>query len=175
MKHLVIMILAAVISAAGIAEGAEVDPALKVDLRVVVSSGEVQAVDGITSAGQPDEAALKVFAASGYTTVIDLRTAAEDHGIDEPTVIEELGMEYVRLPIAELSAINFNNARILDTLIDAAAGPVLIHCASGNRVGALLALRESLNGADDEAALEVGREGGMTRLEGRVRDVLNED
>jgi len=60
----------------------------------------------------------------------------------------------------------------LDELIAAANGPVLIHCGSGNRVGALLALRESLAGADDEAAIEYGKEGGLTGLEDRVRDVL---
>ena len=42
-------------------------------------------------------------------------------------------------------------------------------------VSALLALRKSLDGADDETALEYGRKGGMTGLEGRVKEALTEE
>jgi len=35
--------------------------------------------------------------------------------------------------------------------------------------------KKSLDGADDEVALEYGREAGMTRLEGRVKEVLREN
>jgi len=52
---------------------------------------------------------------------------------------------------------------------------VLVHCGSGNRVGALLALRASLDGADDEKALALGREGGLSSLEGVVRERLDEN
>jgi uncharacterized protein (TIGR01244 family) len=168
-----VLAMAVILSVAD--QDAMAEPPLKVDLDSVVSDGAVQPVDGISASGQPDEAALEVFAAHGYTTIIDLRTPGEDRGIDESAVIEGLGMEYVALPIAGADAINFSNARKLDKLIEDADGPVLVHCGSSNRVGALLALRESLNGADDETALTYGREGGLTRLEGRVMDVLGED
>lgn len=146
---------------------------LKADLEAVVSSGVVEPVDGITAAGQPDEAALKVFADQGYTTVIDLRTAGEDRGMDEPAVIESLGMDYVLLPIGR-DEITFDSAKTLDDLIKDAEGPVLVHCGSSNRVGALLALRRSLAGADDETALAYGLDGGLSSLEGRVKEVLDE-
>jgi len=146
---------------------------LKADLDVVVSSGVVTPVDGITAAGQPDEAALKVFAERGYKTVIDLRTAGEDRGIDEPAVIDSVGMDYVLLPIGR-DGITFDNARKLDELIKDADGPVLVHCGSSNRVGALLALRKSLEGADDETALAYGIEGGLSSLEGKVKQALSE-
>ena len=146
---------------------------LKVDLATVVSSGVVVPVDGMTSAGQPDTAALSVFAEQGYTTVIDLRTEGEDRGFDEAKVVEGLGMKYISLPTGSAD-INFDHARFLDTLVSEADGPVLVHCGSGNRVGALLALSKSMAGADDEAALEYGRKGGMTRLESRVKEALKE-
>jgi uncharacterized protein (TIGR01244 family) len=174
MKRLLVIILAAGLSAAALAEDVNARLELKVDLAAVVSTGVVTPVDGITSAGQPDEAALKVFAEQGYTTVIDLRTAGEDRGIDEPSVVEGLGMEYVLLPIGR-DAIDFESAEMLDKLIKDADGPVLVHCGSGNRVGALLALRKSMDGADDEAALEYGRKGGMTGLEARVKKALTEE
>lgn len=147
---------------------------LKVDLDRVVELGTVSPVDGITSAGQPDKAALEVFADAGYATVIDLRGADEDRGFEEAAVIEDLGMHYVILPIEDEEAVSFESARKLDALLQEYPGPVLVHCASANRVGALLALRASLDGADDESALALGHAGGMTRLEGLVRERLAE-
>lgn len=147
---------------------------LKVELDQVVEHGTVSAVDGITAAGQPDREALEVFADVGYATIIDLRGAGEDRGFEEAAVVEELGMHYVSLPIEGRDGISFDNARKLDALLQEYPGPVLVHCASGNRVGALLALRASLDGADDETALALGRKGGLTQLEGIVRERLAE-
>ena len=143
---------------------------LKVDLEQVVELGTVSPVDGITAAGQPDEAALEVFADAGYSTVIDLRGTEEDRGFDEAAVVDDLGLHYVTLPIAGKDAISFDNARKLDGLLDEYPGPVPENCASRNGAGALLALRASLEGADDETALALGRQGGLTSLEGIVRE-----
>lgn len=148
---------------------------LKPNLKAVVKTGDVRPVNGITAASQPDKAALRVFADQGYSTVIDLRTEGENRGFKEREFIESLGMNYIAMPIGGSDEINFDNARKLDELINQAEGPILIHCASGNRVGALLALRESLNGADDMSALRFGVEGGVTRLTLRVIDLLEEE
>lgn len=148
---------------------------LAVDLERVVELGMVSPVDGITSAGQPDKEALQVFADSGYATVIDMRAREENRGFDEAAFVEELGLRYIAFPIDSEDAVSFANARKLDELLRDSPGPVLVHCASGNRVGALLALRGSLNGADDEQALQLGRDGGLTRLEPVVRERLAED
>lgn len=173
-RQISVMVLAAVLATA--ASASESDPVLtlKVDLQEVTSTGEVAPVNGVTTAGQPDAAALAVFAKQGYKTVIDLRSPRENRGLDEETAVDGLGMKYINLPIAGLDAINFDSARKLDELIANADGPVLVHCGSANRVGALLALSKSLDGESDEAALEYGRAGGMTRLESRVKEVLAE-
>ena len=48
-----------------------------------------------------------------------------------------------------------------------------MHCASGNRVGALMAISSvELDGATVEDAIAVGKAWGLTRLEGRVREVV---
>ena len=143
----------------------------KVDLGDVVANGYATPVDGVTSAGQPDEAALKVFADSGYTTVIDLRMPGENRGLDEPAVVESLGMSYVALPTGG-DTITFDQARRLNDLIEAADGPVLVHCGSANRVGALFALNEYARSGDAERALEAGRKAGLTSLEKKVREAL---
>lgn len=176
MKKTLSVVIACLLTLSACANDIEAIPAspLTVDLGNVVETGLVAPVDGITSAGQPDEVAFKVFAENGYAAVIDLRTEGEDRGLDEQTVVEELGMDYVPLPIGR-DGISFENAKALDKLISRYDAPVLVHCGSANRVGALLALRSSLAGADDEAAIEVGKEGGLTRLEPQVRKVLEEN
>ena len=147
---------------------------LHVELAEVKDAGRVRPVGGVTSAGQPDAEALRVFADSGYSAVIDLRGAGESRGLDEAAVVDELGMEYVSLPIPGTDAVNFENAAALRRLIGEQDGPVLVHCGSGNRVGALLALAAALDGAGNEQALERGRDGGLTRLEPLVRQRLTE-
>lgn len=130
--------------------------------------------EGLTAAGQPNLAGLRELADGGYAAVIDLRTAGEDRGLNEETAVEELGMDYVFLPIAGRGGINFENAEKLDQILNNYDGPVLIHCASSNRVGALLAMREKLNGAGDEDALAFGRSAGMTSLETTVKAKIAE-
>lgn len=147
---------------------------IHVDVAAVVEQNSVLPVDGITSAGQPDEQALRVFAEAGYVAVIDMRGPEENRGMDEKAVVEDLGLEYVSLPIVGRDGISYENARELGKVLSGYDGPVLLHCGSGNRVGAVLALRESLNGADDEAALEYGRSAGLTRLEEIVVERLEE-
>ena len=131
--------------------------------------------DGITAAGQPNESGLRELADDGYAAVIDLRTAGEERGLDEVTTVEELGMDYISLPIGGRDAINFENAKKLDQILSNYDEPVLVHCGSSNRVGALLSLREKLNGAGDEEALAFGKAAGLTSLESTVRTRLSEN
>jgi len=160
--------------AAACAESSDLasDDPLLVDLKAVESTGVAQTGDGIRTAGQPTEAALRVFADSGFKTIIDLRGTREKRGFDEKIVIASLGMRYLPLPISGPGSISVDNARKLDQLIEQSAGPILIHCASGNRVGALLALSASMGGASNAAALQTGRDNGLARLEPTVRKIL---
>ncbi len=145
---------------------------LLADIGAILVANAVHPVEGITAAGQPNHAAFGVFAASGYTTVIDMRGPTENRGLDEPSVIAALGMDYVPFPITIAENISFENATKLEQLIKEADGPVLVHCASSDRVGALLALRSSLAGADDATAIAHGIEAGLTSLAGVVEGTL---
>ena len=171
LRSTIIFLAAVVISTATFAGDSSSVATMKVDLDEVIGSGTVTPVNGLSAAGQPNEAALAVFAKEGYTTVIDLRTKGEDRGMDEAAIVAGLGMEYVVLPIGR-DGITFENAKTLDEFIEAADGPVLLHCGSSNRVGALLALSKSLAGIDDDGALQYGQEGGLTSLENQVKRVL---
>ena len=70
------------------------------------------------------------------------------------------------------SGVTFENSSKLEQYLASFDGPVVIHCGGGNRVGALLALRQSQKGDDDETAVAYGIKGGLTRLEPHVREVL---
>jgi uncharacterized protein (TIGR01244 family) len=163
-----VMLVAASSPACG---GDEAATTLLADLGAIVKSGKVEPVDGLTTAGQPDEAAFRVFAQNGYRVVIDLRTEGEDRGLDEPAVVEALGMEYISMPI-DGPDINFEKARELDELLDSYDEPVLLHCASSNRVGALLALNTFAETGDADLAIEKGRTAGMRSLEPLVRGLI---
>ena len=130
---------------------------------------------GITTAGQPSAANLEAVAKAGYKAVIDLRAVAEERGFDERAAVERLGMTYVSLPIDGAAGVTFENAAELDRLLAELPKPVLLHCSSANRAGALLALRARRNGADSAAALALGVASGLSGLKPAVEKKLAED
>jgi len=156
----------------GLATQAEDVARIHVDISKVKVSADLQPVDGITSSGQPNADQFALVAAAGYVAIIDLRGAEEGRGMDEAAVLGELNIEYVTLPLIGAEAINMENAAKLDRILAGYDGPVLVHCGSGNRVGAVLALRESLRGANDAEALVFGKAAGLTGLESVVKERL---
>lgn len=130
----------------------------------------------LLTGGQPEASAWAGLAASGVTTVINLRAPAELGGRDERAEVTGAGLAYREVPVDGTAGITWKNARILQSLLtDARAdgkGTVVVHCASGNRVGALLALGAIDAGMSPEQAIASGREAGMTSAEARVRAVL---
>jgi enamine deaminase RidA (YjgF/YER057c/UK114 family)/protein tyrosine phosphatase (PTP) superfamily phosphohydrolase (DUF442 family) len=132
---------------------------------------------GVLTGGQPTAEALAAAAAAGYKTVVNLRSEAEMEAMedwDEAAAVTGLGMDYVYLPMAGAAGLTVDNARRLaEVLADPAHRPAMIHCASGNRVGGLLALKAYyVDGEDADAALELGLAAGLTKLEETVRQQL---
>lgn len=129
---------------------------------------------GLYAGGQPDETQLRALATQGVTTVIDLRGADEPRGYAEADLARSLGLHYISLPVTGAQDITPGKAQALQNALDAARGPVLLHCASGNRVGALLALSAHARGANDNEALAEGRAAGLGSLEPVVRAQLQD-
>lgn len=130
---------------------------------------------GMLTGGQPTAAQLEQAAAAGFRTVINLRADGEDGELaGEAAIVADLGMRYVRIPMSGPADLTEANARLLAETLDAeGAGPILFHCASGNRVGALLALKAAVvDGVPAEQALALGKTAGLTRLEARTREML---
>ena len=112
-------------------------PVLPASLPASLPNGHMP-VDGIVTAGQPTAAQLAALAASGVSTVIDLRAPGEPRGFDEPAAARATGMKYHNIPVVaeSLTASEFDQVRELLRAPD--RRPVLLHCASANRVGAVL-------------------------------------
>lgn len=128
---------------------------------------------GLYTAGQPAAGDWQAIAARGVTTVVNLRTASEMQGRDEASEVRAAGMRYVEMPVAGADGITDANARLLRDALAGANGPVLVHCASANRAGGLLALSEArYGGAAPEQAIALGRAAGMASTEARVKALL---
>ena len=128
---------------------------------------------GLLTGGQPSPADWATLKAQGVTMVVNLRPDAEMAGRNEGAEVAAAGMAYVGIPVAGADAIDADRARRLWTLLKVGGGPVFVHCASGNRAGALLALGAAQSGGmTPEAALEFVRRAGLTSLEPVVRERL---
>ncbi len=128
---------------------------------------------GLFTGGPPQADAWPKIAAGGVSTVIDLRLPAEKGGQEEAEKVRALGMAYEELPIAGATAITGENAARLWRLVSQANGPVVVHCASGNRVGALLSIGAwQQGGMTAQQALEFGKSAGLGSLEPQVREFL---
>lgn len=110
--------------------------------------------------GQPSPKTLQRLAELGFRTVVNLRTKAEG-AQEEGEVVRAQGLEYVWVPVTagtfsveDVEAVE----RVLD---DPAAGPVLLHCASSNRVGAVWA---AIQARDGRSVQEAEAEGVATGL-----------
>lgn len=127
----------------------------------------------IAAAGQPASDVLPKLGAMGFKTVINLRTPNEG-GPDERAVVEGQGLGYLAVPVTPASFSLADVAAIEKVLDDPPAGPVLVHCASSNRVGAAWAVIQARKGKDLDAALAAGREAGLRAgpMEDAVRRVL---
>lgn len=117
---------------------------------------------------------IAVLKKAGIRHVIDLSDDAETPDFDEAAAVKTMGMAYDNLPIHGADGLSMDNVRKFDALMAAVDGqPTLVHCASSNRVGALIALRAGfLQGATAAEAMEIGKAWGLKSLEPAVRERL---
>jgi protein tyrosine phosphatase (PTP) superfamily phosphohydrolase (DUF442 family) len=107
---------------------------------------------GVATAGQPSAEAWSQLADAGYRTVVDLRAVEEPRGHDEPASVRAAGLDYVAIPVSQptLGDAEFDTFR--DVVRAPERRPLFVHCATSNRVGALLlpyfALDERMSLAD---------------------------
>ena len=128
---------------------------------------------GVVSGGQPTRAQLRAAAEAGYRSVLTTRGPFETPGYDERADVEGLGMAFYALPVETIRDLSRANVEAFAKLVEDAEKPLLIHCGSGNRLGALFALEAAwLRGATPEEAMQRGRECGLTGLATQVAMLL---
>lgn len=110
---------------------------------------------GVFLASQPAAADFEQAKDGGIKTVINLRQPAEIKDFDEAKVVGDLGLTYHNPGFSnaeELTDEKFDEVR---KLLRESQRPILLHCASANRVGAVWAAYRVLDeGATYEQALE---------------------
>lgn len=115
---------------------------------------------GLAVGGTPSPEALRELKAMGFKTIIDLRT--EDEGTaQEKAAVEQLGLRYVLVPVTPTTLSLDDVKLVAGVLGDAAAAPVLLHCASSNRVGAVYGIVQRLEGKSLAEAEAAAREAGL--------------
>lgn len=132
---------------------------------------------GLFGAGQPTAAELASLSRNGVRTIINLRTPDEPASFDEPREALRLGMRYVSIPVSGGADLHLPTIRRFSAALDDARlhGGTLVHCASANRVGALVALeRGFMRGASAAEALAIGRRAGLAGLEPMVTLLLGQ-
>ncbi len=130
------------------------------------------------ASGQPTRAQLEDLAARGVKTVINLRGSDEPTEFDEAAEVQKLGMRYQALPITGAVDLDRDRVHRFGALLDQAQleGAVLIHCASANRVGAMVALDQMFNrGAGRSDAVALGRAAGLEGLEPAVEEIADRE
>ena len=152
----------------------------------LVSAGEARADGGITAddvsqvgdwgqaknvtnlkhlyfSGQPDEATLATASENGVTTVINLREPSE-MSWDEQAAVEAAGMKYINIPVVRGQEFDAATMSAITEAVQAQDGePVLLHCGSGLRATAWLAIHMvDDHGSSQENAFEVAEAAGLT-------------
>lgn len=155
-------IAAAIISISSVLFAAETQKAspLRLEQTQKILSADVPRVlcldENFATGGQPTGDAYGKAAASGFSAVLSLRTAAE--GVDlnrERAQVESKKMRYFNIPVNSSSPRVEQADEFLRITRDKTNHPMLVTCATANRVGAfMMILRVVEQGWSEEKALE---------------------
>ena len=128
----------------------------------------------LITCGMPGPEDLRQARQAGIKTIINL-CQPQEPSPEEPRLPAELGMGYHNIPVGGAADLTETKARQLAAIVnDCNNHPVLIHCMSGNRVGALLAMKTFYaDGKSAQESLQAGRAAGLKGLEPEVVRILS--
>lgn len=125
---------------------------------------------GVFTSGRLTDGDIASIERSGIREVIDLTLDSETPDFDEATAARSRGLVYRNLPISGANGLSLENVLAFDAMLRSAKRPVLVHCASSNRVGASAALKAAwVDGATPEQAIALGKSWGLKGLEAEVK------
>lgn len=126
------------------------------------------------SAGHFDSAEqIQAVAEQGIEVVISLLPSAEAK-VDEARLVTNAGMLFMHIPIANSSELTISKVQAVADALESAQGKkVLIHCASGNRVGAVMALKSAwVDNMPHSESFAVGKSYGLSSLSSQVQSLI---
>jgi uncharacterized protein (TIGR01244 family) len=132
-------------------------------------------LDSVLTGGQPTFDQIKQAAETGFKAVVNLRTDKElPDPAQELTWVEGAGMKYFHIPISVPEGFTPQKAKVFaDVLSKPENYPLIIHCKSGNRVGAMFALKAfHIDEMEMEEALLIGERAGLIKLAPTIRKIL---
>jgi protein tyrosine phosphatase (PTP) superfamily phosphohydrolase (DUF442 family) len=138
----------------------QIEQSLKSDVpRVLCLDGS------FATGGQPTDQAYAKAAASGFRSVLSLRTAGE--GVDlmrERALVEKNNLRYFNIPVASSAPRPAQADEFIRLVKEKSNHPMLINCSSANRVGAFMMIYRVLDQgwAEDKAleeAIKIGLRG----------------
>jgi uncharacterized protein (TIGR01244 family) len=163
MKTLSSLLLVSTLLSAGCATRSPAD-------EVPAIADAISPAPGVVSAGRLAPADIERVRDAGIHHIIDLTPDAETPDFDEAAAAQMAGLDYSNLPLSGPGDLTRENVQAFDAMLRHAKRPVLVHCASGNRVGAMAALRAAwVDGKGAEEAIAIGKAWGLKGLEGDVR------
>ncbi len=126
----------------------------------------------IATSGNLSEGAISELKKHGFRSILDLRTKPE--GVDiESDKVRQAEMGYLNLPVGKEWPDDSMFRQFEQFVENQDNHPILIHCASANRVGMVWAAYRLKHGVDYEIALTEGRTIGMKPArEAQLKSIL---
>lgn len=120
----------------------------------------LRATPYIGTGGVIDPVGIGELATLGFKAVISLNTTQE--GVEaESTLISKVGVAFVNIPVSTKAPTEEQVAKFAKLAEDPSNYPILIHCQSANRGGAMWALYCASTGVPPNIAIEEGRTVGL--------------
>jgi protein tyrosine phosphatase (PTP) superfamily phosphohydrolase (DUF442 family) len=112
--------------------------------------------DNFATGSQPTEQAFAKIADSGFRSVLSLRTSGEDINLKkERSLVEKTGLRYFNIPVVSTAPRAEQADEFIKLVKEKSNHPMLINCASANRVGAFMMIyRVVEQGWSEEKALD---------------------
>ncbi|CAG0987383.1 atypical dual specificity phosphatase [Phycisphaerales bacterium] len=161
-RALLFLVLAGTIAACASTPSPKPATAARLEPAQCGSISRLHSYNGILLASQPSAADFDFARKDGVKAVLNFRLDSELKDFEEAKVVEGLGMKYISIPWhgeEQLTDAVFDKGR---QALSTAPRPLLVHCASANRVGAIwFAWRAIDGGVPVEQALDEAKTIGM--------------
>ena len=115
---------------------------------------------GIATSGLIKTGGIELLKTEGFQSILDLRTEAEGT-VDEAAEVRAAGLAYHNIPLGKDTPTAMDIEQFAGIVEASDRGPLLIHCASANRVGTIWAMYRVSRGMPLQEALLEGRTIGM--------------